>query len=168
MHNNSYLVVYPDWSGMSAKQQRQLAIRRLVRQSAVSNQSELVGLLEKAGISGTQASVSRDIRELGLIKVNGRYCMPGARSASAPAAGTSELITDLVPVGANLVVISTAVAAASAVAAELDRLALADIVGTIAGDDTIFVAVRSRAAQGRTMHALRHMRLAPAAHATQA
>ena len=153
---------------MGPKQERQLAIRKLVRERAVANQSELVEQLEKAGIAGTQASVSRDIRELGLIKVNGRYRAPARRETSAEGGTASELITDLVPVGANLVVIRTAVAAASAVAAELDRLELSDIVGTIAGDDTIFVAVRSRAAQGRAMHALRHMRLAPAARTTQA
>jgi len=152
---------------MGPKQERQLAIRRLVRERDVSNQAELVAQLEKAGIAGTQASVSRDIRELGLIKVDGRYRMPG-RKVAAETGGTAELITDLVPVGANLVIIRTLIGAASAVAAELDRLELADIAGTLAGDDTIFVAVRSRAAQGRTMHALRHMRLAPAAHATPA
>jgi len=152
---------------MGPKQERQLAIRRLVREREIANQAELVEQLDKAGIAGTQASVSRDIRELGLIKVGGRYRMPG-RKVAADSAGTGELITELVPVGANLVIIRTIVGAASAVAAELDRLSLEDIAGTLAGDDTIFVAVRSRASQGRTMHALRHMRLAPAAHATPA
>ena len=152
---------------MSPKEKRQIAIRRLVREEPVSNQSELVARLEQAGISGTQASVSRDIRELGLIKVDGRYRLPATRGNSAKSGPASELITDLIPVGANLVVIRTAVAAASAVAAELDRLRLDDIVGTIAGDDTIFVAVRSRAAQGRAMHALRHLAIPSPARPTE-
>lgn len=151
---------------MGPKQERQVAIKKLVRERDIANQAELVDQLDKAGIAGTQASVSRDIRELGLIKVEGRYRMPG-RKVAADSAGTGELITDLVPVGANLVIIRTVIGAASAVAVELDRLELDDIAGTIAGDDTIFVAVRSRAAQGRTMHALRHLRLAPAGLAAQ-
>jgi transcriptional regulator of arginine metabolism len=55
------------------------------------------------------------------------------------------------PVGANLVVIKTPVGSANVVAVDLDRKELPDIAGTVAGDDTIFVAVRSRAAQGRVM-----------------
>ncbi len=151
---------------MGPKLERQVAIKKLVRERDIANQAELVDQLDRAGIAGTQASVSRDIRELGLIKVEGRYRMPG-RKVPAESGGTGELITALVPVGANLVIIRTVIGAASAVAAELDRLELDDIAGTIAGDDTIFVAVRSRAAQGRTMHALRHLRLAPAALADQ-
>ena len=125
---------------MGPKQERQVAIKKLVRERDIANQAELVDQLDKAGIAGTQASVSRDIRELGLIKVEGRYRMPG-RKVAADSGGTGELITDLVPVGANLVIIRTVIGAASAVAVELDRLELDDIAGTIAGDDTIFVAV---------------------------
>jgi transcriptional regulator of arginine metabolism len=141
------------------KRRRQRAILRIVRGHAVSNQEELVALLEKhAGISATQASVSRDVRELGLVKVDGRY-VQAQRLASASADGEPnpihELITGSEPIGANLVIVHTRVGAASAVAAELDARLGEDAAGTIAGDDTIFIAVRSRAVQGRVVASLR-------------
>lgn len=144
-------------SEMGPKEQRQQAVRRLVRDRPISNQQELVEHLHRAGIESAQASVSRDIRELGLIKVNGRYQIPGAGEGPIGSGPANELITALIPVGSNLVVIRTSTGAAGAVAVELDRLALPEVVGTIAGDDTIFVAIRSRAAQGRVMNALRRM-----------
>lgn len=144
---------------MPEKRRRQRAILRIVRGHAVSNQEELVELLEKvAEISATQASVSRDVRELGLVKVDGRY-VQAQRLAPASADGEPnpihELITRFEPIGANLVIVHTRVGAAGAVAAELDARLGEDVAGTIAGDDTIFIAVRSRAVQGRVIAGLR-------------
>lgn len=136
------------------KQARQAALLRLLRHRSVASQQEIVALMQAQGYEVTQASVSRDLRELGLVKAAGRY-MPLARvrrrggrlrSADGP---LHELITEVDAAGAHLVVIRTPVGAASAVAVELDRRRLPGVVGTVAGDDTIFAAVRSRAAQGR-------------------
>lgn len=147
---------------MKDKRRRQSALLRLIRQERVSSQAEIVSRLAGMGFAATQASVSRDLRELGLIKVGGRY-VPAGRvvgRAPAPADGpVSELITDVAAVGANLVVVRTREGAASAVAVELDHHALPEVAGTLAGDDTIFVAVRSRSAQGRVVAMLRGLTL---------
>jgi transcriptional regulator of arginine metabolism len=150
---------------MSSKEQRQAALLELVQQRAVRSQDEMVALLQERGFTATQASVSRDIRELGLVKAGGRYAPVSAVTGEAPtdaASGhqaipapstsyNSELITACTPAGANLVVIRTKAGAASIVAADLDRRTMPEIVGTLAGDDTIFIAVPSRAAQGRLL-----------------
>jgi transcriptional regulator of arginine metabolism len=137
------------------KRRRQAELLRLVRQQPVGDQAEMVALLRERGFSATQASVSRDVRELGLVKANGHYTPVSRLSGPANEADdlrhVGDLVTAAVPAGANLIVIKTAVGAASAVAVDLDQTPGEDIVGTIAGDDTIFVAVRSRAAQGRVL-----------------
>jgi transcriptional regulator of arginine metabolism len=143
---------------MNRKGARQAALLQLVGDRNVANQREIVRALKKLGLDATQASVSRDVRELGLVKVNHRY-VPMSRLSSAGGDGQEDplygLITATEPVGANLVVVRTATGAASVVAAALDRLGLEDVVGTLAGDDTIFLAVRSRSAQGRVIAHLR-------------
>lgn len=142
---------------MSSKQQRHAALLQCLRRRPVASQQELVDLLEKHGFHATQASISRDLRELGLVKLDGRY-LPVAQLASAAPSDENELINDANPVGANLIVVKTPIGAAGAVAVELDRLGLSEIAGTIAGDDTVFIAVRSRAAQGRVLARLRARR----------
>lgn len=126
----------------------------MVRKERIASQDEFVSRLNQAGFAVNQASVSRDLRELGVVKLRGRYVLPAALPA-IPTTGASSaanaLIIEATPVGANLVVVRTVVGAASAVAARLDRRNLGDVAGTLAGDDTIFVAVRSRAAQGRVL-----------------
>ncbi len=142
------------------KRARQAALLRLLRRRPVTRQQEIVALMQAQGYVITQSSVSRDLRELGLVKAAGRY-VPLARlrpqggrrrSADGP---VHELVTEVDAAGAHLVVIRTPVGAASAVAVELDRRRLPGVVGTVAGDDTIFAAVRSRAAQGRLVALLR-------------
>ena len=120
----------------------------------------MVRLLRTSGIDATQASVSRDIRELGLVKIDGSYGRPEAiagESSGGLGSDRNELITNVEPVGANLIVVRTSVGAANAVAVELDKLKLKGIVGTVAGDDTFFVAVKSRSGQGRVLARLRDM-----------
>jgi len=148
---------------MKRKRQRQTALLHLARQRGATSQLEIVRMLRKQGIAATQTSVSRDLRELGLVKVQGRY-VPAARvlrvGPHPPAEGPlHELITQAEPVGANLIVVRTRVGAANAVAAELDETHAPDIAGTLAGDDTIFVAVRSRSAQGRVLAMLNQLTL---------
>ncbi len=142
------------------KRRRQAAIEQIVREHEVANQEALVALLQESGFEVTQASVSRDVRELGLVKADGRYTALTSVAAAvegAVATDHSELITGFEPVGANLVVVHTAVGAAGAVAVDLDARFDQEIAGTIAGDDAIFVAVRSRAMQGRVIAELRAM-----------
>lgn len=150
---------------MREKTRRQTALRRLVKRHHAHDQQELVALLQEQGIPATQASVSRDLRELGLVKVDGEYVSAERLSRGRDGAFRNELITSAEPVGAHLIVIHTIVGGAGAVAVEVDRRHIPDVVGTIAGDDTIFVAVRSRSAQGRVLAQLLRGEPAPKSHA---
>ncbi|MDX2198208.1 MAG: arginine repressor [Phycisphaerae bacterium] len=143
---------------------RQAALLKLIEHRPFGTQDELVAALHRKGFEVTQASVSRDIRQLGLVKLQGRYVSPGPRSESAAQADgplESELITGIASAGANLLIVRTRTGAASVVAAKLDEHKLPQIVGSLAGDDTIFLAVRSRAAQGQVVHFLRSWRPTP-------
>lgn len=124
------------------KDQRQQKIVSLVRGGRVATQSELARRLERAGFAVTQSSVSRDVEELGIVKRHGRYVVP-----TAEAGARSRGLIDLATAGDALVVARCEPGLASAVAVEIDRASIDEIVGTIAGEDTIFIAVRDAKAQ---------------------
>ena len=108
----------------------------------IGRQEELVNELADRGISVTQASVSRDLDELGIVKVNGAYAQPQPR--------TSALGLGLIAVesaGPNMIVVKTAPGLASAATVRIDTAKVIGIVGTIAGDDTIFIAVKGEKEQ---------------------
>jgi len=143
---------------MTSKAKRQAVLRELIETHEITSQEQLVQLLLERGITATQASVSRDVRELGLIKVHGRYVsLSRLTEENGPVTATinGDLVTNITPVGANLVIVHAIPAAASAVAAQIDAAKLPDVVGTVAGDDTVFIAVPSRVAQGRVIAWLR-------------
>jgi transcriptional regulator of arginine metabolism len=123
------------------KQERQQKILSLIQVKAISTQEELRTHLEQVGVSATQSSVSRDLEELGVVKHHGHYSVPRMNGAAA----SGLLSLDLA--GANLVVARTEPGMASAVTVQIDAAAIAEIVGTIAGEDTIFVAVRDPKSQ---------------------
>jgi transcriptional regulator of arginine metabolism len=131
------------------KADRHRAILELVRQRPLSTQGELRDALRRRGIRVDQATVSRDLRELGVVRVpdpsNGfRY---GAVEELAPAvrpggrAVLARFVRSIEAAG-NLLVIKTESGTAATVGEALDRLGLKDIIGTVAGDNTIFAAVR--------------------------
>jgi transcriptional regulator of arginine metabolism len=128
---------------------RQGAILRLVNQQKLSTQAELAEALRAEGFDAVQTTVSRDIAQLGLVKVRddaGRlvYALPGAADLDRLSALTTALrrsALTLVPSG-NLLVIKTPPGNAQALARVIDAAGLADITGTVAGDDTIFIAAR--------------------------
>src|SRR5437867_3015889 len=120
---------------------RQQKILKLIRAKHVGTQQELARALQRDGISVTQSSVSRDIVELGLTKVNGYYA---AVESLLPSRG---LITAVSTAGDNLIVIKTDIGQAQPAALRIDERAFTEIVGTVAGDDTIFVAVKDASAQ---------------------
>lgn len=126
-------------------------IRTLLGRRVVKTQSQLVAMLEQRGHEVTQSSVSRDLTELGAIKVEGRYQLPDP--AVGPADAVQRTVFGLVrgttPAGDHLLVVRTPAGASAIICSALDKLELPEVVGTIAGDDTIFVATPSRAAQQR-------------------
>jgi len=134
------------------KTQRQHLVARLIESQVVANQLALVELLATEGVLATQATVSRDLEDLGAIKVR----MPGGESAyaipalpkeqRAPEDNLRRVFGDWVVEVAtsdNLVVIRTPPGSAHVVASALDRSGLAGILGTVAGDDTILIVVAS-------------------------
>ena len=123
------------------KNLRQKKLLSLIRAKPFATQAELRDSLERAGVPATQSSLSRDIEELGVVKHHGHYTMPKANGAAARGLLSLDLSGD------NLVIARTEPGHASAVAVEIDGAALDEIVGTLAGEDTIFVAVRDQKAQ---------------------
>jgi transcriptional regulator of arginine metabolism len=124
------------------KEKRQQKLLSLIRAKPVSTQGELAAHLERAGFAATQSSISRDLEELGVVKRRGRYVVPGAATGAA-----ARGLVSLDVAGDALVVARCEPGLASAVAVQIDGAALKEIVGTIAGEDTIFVAVAERRAQ---------------------
>ena len=123
------------------KTTRQQKILSLIRGRPIGTQGELTNYLERAGVPATQSSVSRDLEELGVVKHRGRYTVPKSNGAA-----THGLI-GLDVAGDVLVIAHTEMGLASAVAVQIDAAAIKEIVGTLAGEDTIFIAVADRKAQ---------------------
>jgi transcriptional regulator of arginine metabolism len=145
------------------KFERQGAIMRLVRERQLSTQAELAEALREAGIDVVQTTVSRDIAQLGLVKVRnteGRliYALPGAEDLdrlSELAAALRRWALAVTPSG-NLVVVQTPPGFASPLAEALDRAQLGDVAGTIAGENTIFVAARDGVTGAELATAMSH------------
>jgi len=123
------------------KSYRQNQILKLVRARHVSTQEELARALRKIGIPATQVTLSRDIRELGLVKTAEGYAqVEAAETPANPDVGAvaREFLLD-VRVAQNLLVLRTQPGNANALAVTLDRADWPEIAGTIAGDDTVLV-----------------------------
>ncbi|HHU11716.1 MAG TPA: arginine repressor [Clostridiaceae bacterium] len=132
------------------KNQRQSRILRLIKEHSIETQEELVRLLNESDVEVTQATVSRDIMDLGIIKVmtgdgQKRYVLmdrsgEGASGRQLNAFRDSVVSID---VAQNFVIIKTLPGMAPGAAAALDSMHLQDFMGSLAGDDTIFVATHS-------------------------
>jgi len=127
------------------KHERQQKILSLIQSKPIGTQHDLRSILEQSGVSATQSSVSRDLEELGVVKQHGHYTLPRTNSTA-----THGLLS-LDHAGEALVIARTVPGLASAVAVEIDAAAIPEIVGTIAGEDTIFIAVREAKAQRETV-----------------
>lgn len=128
--------------------ERREAILALLRQHRVTRQSDLVALLADRGYVATQSSVSRDLRDLGVAKVGERYLAPQNVGGPATDFGAlSGFLSGWSTAGPHLTVIRTSVGAAQSVAVAVDRAGWNEVVGTISGDDTIFVATASARGQ---------------------
>jgi transcriptional regulator of arginine metabolism len=150
------------------KAQRQAIILKLIRQHRVRSQEQLRELLVAAGMDVTQATLSRDMRELRLAKVaerdgGSRYEVPSQMDAPRPPLNQllPALLLSLDGVG-NLLVAKTPAGAASALTEVLDTQGFTEIVGTIAGDNTILLVARSERARVALEHRLRELAGLPA------
>jgi transcriptional regulator of arginine metabolism len=141
------------------RRKRHLKILELVSTRAIHTQEELADALATEGWEVTQSSVSRDIASLRLVKVAGAYRRPprGSVVQDPDERRIADGVLTCESAGDALIVLHTPPGEANRVAVALDRLAWPDVVGTIAGDDTIFLAARDSAAQRRVLRAVRKL-----------
>ena len=150
---------------------RQARIVELVRDREIHSQTELLALLDAEGIGTTQATLSRDLDELGAVKLRGadggagRYVIPDdgspVRGIEGGTARLAKLLGDLLvsaESSGNLAVLRTPPGGAHYLASALDRAALHDVVGTIAGDDTLLVVAREPLTGAELVALLRDLR----------
>jgi transcriptional regulator of arginine metabolism len=131
-------------------QARRSAIRKILANQPIHSQGELAELLASQGIETTQPMLSRDLRSLQVAKRDGCYhLLPDERVT--PLEALPSLLRGAQTAGPNLVVVSCEPGAASAVARALESESIPGVIGTVAGDDSIFVAVESKVAGTRVM-----------------
>ena len=134
-------------SAPATKAARQARIAALVERAPVHSQAELAELLAAEGFAVTQATLSRDLEELGVAKTGGRYAT--GRESEEPdrlARTLADLLVSAERSG-NLVVLRTPPGGAHLVGSALDRAALPEVLGTVAGDDTVLVVCRGAASR---------------------
>ena len=136
---------------------RRTAIARILRRGVVRRQSELVSLLKRDGYDVTQSSVSRDLRGLGVLKAGGRYVMPPDEitRANGDFGTLAQFVRGMRTAGPCLIVLRTTIGAAQSVAVAIDKAEWPEVVGTISGDDTIFIATGRESSQSRLLARLR-------------
>jgi len=140
-------------------ERRREAILSVIGEEPVATQKEMVMALQRRGVRASQASVSRDITALKLIKVDGRWARPAvsSRGGNPLESRVREFLLSVAPVGDNLLVLKTPPGEASALGFAIDHLEFAGVVGSVAGDDTVFVAAtnhRACVAVARRLRAL--------------
>jgi transcriptional regulator of arginine metabolism len=127
---------------------RRAALCNILETGPAHTQQELVDTLTARGFEATQSSISRDLKDIGAIKATGGYSLGDESPLKGePVADVSDLIRELKPAGPNVLVITTAIGGAQRVALALDRAAWPEIVGSIGGDDTVFVATMNASGQ---------------------
>src|SRR5437764_742160 len=134
---------------MSDKDRRHQRIAAALRQSGITSQEQLAEALARTGLRVTQATLSRDLKELGVVKGSGGYTLPGQTPRPPAPVSAAELERALKSyllkgeTGGSLAVLHTGPGRAPLLALEIDRAGLKPVLGTVAGDDTIFIATRS-------------------------
>ena len=146
-----------------SKFERQGAILRLVRERPLSTQEEVADALKDEGYDVVQTTVSRDIAQLGLVKVRGRggrlvYALPGAADLHQLSELTSAFRrwATTIDSSAGLTIVKTPAGYAAPLADAIDAAELPDVAGTIAGENTIFVAARDGVSGAALAAELRH------------
>ncbi len=129
--------------------ERREAIVRILREGLVGKQQDLVRLLKRAGHEATQSSISRDLRDLGVLKASGRYVLPPdeVTRANGDFGTLTQFVRALRRAGPAITVLRTTIGAAQSVAVAIDKAEWPEVAGTISGDDTIFIATANQRAQ---------------------
>ena len=129
--------------------ERQSAIMRILRDGLVRRQEDLVRLLKREGHEVTQSSISRDLRDLGVLKASGRYVLPPdeVTRANGDFGMLAQFVRGLKRAGPSITVLRTTIGAAQSVAVAIDKAEWPEVAGTISGDDTIFIATANARAQ---------------------
>jgi transcriptional regulator of arginine metabolism len=137
--------------------ERRGAIMRILRAGLVRKQQDLVRLLKKEGHDATQSSISRDLRDLGVLKASGRYVLPPDEltRANGDFASLAQFVRELRRAGPSITVLRTTIGAAQSVAVAIDKAEWPEVAGTISGDDTIFIATANVRAQEELLTRLR-------------
>jgi transcriptional regulator of arginine metabolism len=137
--------------------ERRGAIVRILRDGLVRRQQDLVRLLRKSGLEVTQSSISRDLRDLGVLKASGRYVLPPdeVSRANGDFGALAQFVRALRRAGPSLTVLRTTIGAAQSVAVAIDRAEWPEVAGTLSGDDTIFIATATARAQDELIARLR-------------
>ena len=144
-------------NGLNGNGSRRQAIVKILRDQAVGRQADLVRLLKRQGHEATQSSVSRDLKELGVGKMGHRYILPPAEHTPThdEFAALSGFVREIRAAGSTITVVRTATGSAQSVALAVDRAEWPEVVGTISGDDTIFVATNGPREQHKVIERLR-------------
>jgi transcriptional regulator of arginine metabolism len=120
---------------------RRTMLAKIIREQVVGRQSELVAMLRRHGHAATQSSVSRDLREMGVAKLADRYVLPDLPvQPKNDFSALKQFVSARLTAGTNLTVLKTTVGSAQSVAVAIDTARWPEVVGTISGDDTIFIA----------------------------
>jgi len=137
--------------------ERRGAIMRILRAGLVRKQQDLVRLLKKEGHHATQSSISRDLRDLGVLKASGRYVLPPDEltRANGDFETLAQFVRELRRAGPSITVLRTTIGAAQSVAVAIDKAEWPEVAGTISGDDTIFIATANARAQEELLTRLR-------------
>jgi transcriptional regulator of arginine metabolism len=115
-------------------------LAKIIREHRVGRQTELVAMLREHGHVATQSSVSRDLRELGVAKLGDRYVLAEGAAPANDFSSLKQFVSARLTAGTNLTVLKTTVGSAQSVAVAIDTARWPEVVGTISGDDTIFIA----------------------------
>jgi transcriptional regulator of arginine metabolism len=132
-------------SDLEIRDQRRKAILEILGEYAIATQGELVAFLKERGFAATQSSISRDLRDLGVWRKGRHYVLPDEpepelEHVAADLAEASIFLRGAKTAGPHLTVVQTIVGAAQTLAVAIDNAAWPEVVGTMAGDDTIFIA----------------------------
>jgi transcriptional regulator of arginine metabolism len=138
---------------------RRNAVVRLLAGGNVHKQQDLVRLLRKEGYAATQSSISRDLREIGVSKARGRYVLPpeDVVRANGKFNSLAQFVREIRRAGPCMTVVKTSTGAAQSVAVAIDKAEWPEVVGTLSGDDTIFIATGTARAQAGIVSRLREM-----------